>query len=70
MSTSRSPINTQYVLHGQVLETVSSACYLGVDISSGPPRWRRGSGLDFGSEDPGSIPRLPSPRVNPLMARR
>ena len=28
-----------------------------------PPRWRRGSGLDFGSEDPGSIPRLPSPRV-------
>ena len=29
-----------------------------------------GSGLDFGSEDPGSIPRLPSPRVGPLMARR
>ena len=27
-------------------------------------------GLDFGSEDPGSIPRLPSPRVGPLMARR
>ena len=25
-----------------------------------PPRWRRGSGLDFGSQDPGSIPRLPS----------
>ena len=39
------------------------------DLSS-PPRWRRGSGLDFGSEDPGSIPRLPSPRVGPLMARR
>ena len=38
--------------------------------TSGPPRWRRGSGLDFGSEDPGSIPRLPSPRVGPLMARR
>ena len=36
----------------------------------GPPRWRRGSGLDFGSGDPGSIPRLPSPRVGPLMARR
>ena len=35
-----------------------------------PPRWRRGSGLDFGSEDPGSIPRLPSRRVGPLMARR
>ena len=35
-----------------------------------PPRWRRGSGLDFGSEDPGSIPCLPSPRVGPLMARR
>ena len=34
VSTSRSPINTQYVLHGQVLETVSSARYLGVDISS------------------------------------
>ena len=28
-----------------------------------PLRWRRGSGLDFGSEDSGSIPRLPSPRV-------
>ena len=36
----------------------------------GPPRWRRGSGLDFGSDDSGSIPRLPSPRVGPLMARR
>ena len=35
-----------------------------------PPRWRRGSGLDFGSEYPGSIPRLPSPRVGPLTARR
>ena len=35
-----------------------------------PPRWRRGSGLDFGLEDPDSIPRLPSPRVGPLMARR
>ena len=35
-----------------------------------PSRWRRGSGLDFGSEDPGSIPGLPSPRVGPLMARR
>ena len=34
------------------------------------PRWRRGSGLDFGSDDPGSIPCLPSPRVGPLMARR
>ena len=35
-----------------------------------PPRWRRGSGLDLGSEDSGSIPCLPSPRVGPLMARR
>ena len=35
-----------------------------------PARWRRGSGLHFGSEDPGSIPRLPSLRVGPLMARR
>ena len=35
-----------------------------------PPRWRRGSGLDWGSEDPGSIPGLPSPRVGPLMARK
>ena len=34
MSTSRSPIQSQYVLHGQVLESVSSARYLGVDISS------------------------------------
>ena len=37
---------------------------------SSPPRWRRGSGLDFGSEDPVSITGLPSPRVGPLMARR
>ena len=28
------------------------------------------AGWDFGSGDPGSIPRLPSPRVGPLMARR
>ena len=35
-----------------------------------PPRWRRGSGLDCGSEDPVSIPGIPSPRVGPLMARR
>ena len=35
-----------------------------------PPRWCRGSGLDCGSEDPGSIPSLPSPRVGPLMARK
>ena len=36
---------------------------------------RRGGGAEvagwnFGSEDPGSIPRLPSPRVGPLVARR
>ena len=35
-----------------------------------PPRWCRGSGLDFGSEDPGLIPGLPSPHVGPLMVRR
>ena len=46
---------------------IGSFCTL---FNKGPPRWRRGSGLDFGSEDPGSIPRLPSPRVGPLMARR
>ena len=34
------------------------------------PPWRRGSGLDCGSEDPGSIPGLTSPPVGPLMARR
>ena len=33
---------------------------------TGPPRWRRGSGLDCGSEDPGSIPGIPSPRVDPV----
>ena len=26
----------------------------------------QGSGLDCGSEDPGSIPGIPSPRVGPL----
>ena len=31
---SRNPLQTQYILHGQVLEAVSSARYLGVDISS------------------------------------
>ena len=35
-----------------------------------PPQWRRGSGLDCGSDDPSLIPGLPSPRVGPLMARR
>ena len=35
VSTSRSPISTQYVFHGQVLETMSSARYLDVDISNG-----------------------------------
>ena len=34
MTTSRNPINYMYHLHGQVLEVVASAMYLGVDISS------------------------------------
>ena len=38
-------------------------------LGMSPPRWRRGSGLDCRSEDPGSIPSLSSPRVGPLMAR-
>ena len=32
---SRKPINCIYRLHGHVLETVTSAKYLGVDVSSG-----------------------------------
>ena len=32
---SRSTVKTVYVLHGQVLESVTCARYLGVDISSG-----------------------------------
>ena len=47
-----------------------AAPYRVVTKGNSPPRWCRSSGLDFGSEDPGSIPRLPSPRVGPLMARR
>ena len=35
VTTSRRPINTLYYLHGQVLEAVNSARYMGVDISSG-----------------------------------
>ena len=35
VTASRRPINTLYYLHGQVLEAVTSARYLGVDISSG-----------------------------------
>ena len=31
----RKAINTVYTLHGQILEVVTSAKYLGVDISSG-----------------------------------
>ena len=34
VTASRTPLQTQYILHGQVLEVVSSARYLGVDISS------------------------------------
>ena len=36
---------------------------------SNPPQWRRGSRLNYGSGDPGSIPGKHSPRVGPLMAR-
>ena len=35
VTSSRRPVNTLYSLHGQVLEVVTSARYLGVDISSG-----------------------------------
>ena len=35
VTTTRNLINTVYTLHGQVLEVVTSAKYLGVDISSG-----------------------------------
>lgn len=35
VTTARKVINTVYTLHGQVLEVVTSAKYLGVDISSG-----------------------------------
>ena len=35
VTASRRPINTLYYLNGQVLEAVTSARYLGVDISSG-----------------------------------
>ena len=35
VTASRRPINTLYYLHGQVLEAVTSARYLGIDISSG-----------------------------------
>ena len=34
MTASRTTLQTQYILHGQVLEAVSSARYLGFDISS------------------------------------
>ena len=35
VTTSGGPINTLYYLHGQVLEAVTSARFMGVDISSG-----------------------------------
>ena len=34
VTTARTPLDTQYILHGQVLEVVSSARYLGMDIFS------------------------------------
>ena len=34
VTSSRTPLQTQYILHGQVLEAVRSARYLGVDISN------------------------------------
>ena len=34
VTSSRNPLQTQYILNGQVLEAVSSARYMGVDISS------------------------------------
>ena len=34
LTSSRTPFKTDYVLHGQVLEAVTSARYLGVDISN------------------------------------
>ena len=34
VTTSNTPLHTQYILHGQVLEVVDSARYLGVDISN------------------------------------
>ena len=33
VTSSRAPFNTKYILHGQVLEAVTSARYSGVDIS-------------------------------------
>ena len=36
VTTARKAINTVYRLHGQVLDVVTSAKYLGVDISGGP----------------------------------
>ena len=34
VTSSRAPFNTRYILHGQVLESVTSARYLGVDIAN------------------------------------
>ena len=33
ISRARQPIHSQYTLHGEILESVDSACYLGVSIS-------------------------------------
>ena len=67
--------STQGALQGRsipyfwyIFKFITTYIYLHFHYS--PPRWRRGSGLDCTSEDPGSIPGLPSPPVGPLMARR
>ena len=46
----------------------------GIEPGSQDPKSARyfyatGSGLDCGSDDPGSIPSIPPPRVGPLMAK-
>ena len=35
VTTSKTVINSMYTLHGQILEIVTSARYLGIDISDG-----------------------------------
>ena len=54
VTSSRTPLQTQYILHGQMLEAVSSARYLGwisPSTSAGTPMWTKSQPTQTGHSD-------------------
>ena len=70
VTSSRDPLQTQYILHGQVLEAVSSARYLGwisPATSSGTLMWTESQPTQIGHSDLlGVILRRKSPRIREM----